>query len=102
LDALVQSEPAEWVEPDTVGFVRGDRHPHGAAVLTRPRLKAIPKDSLAVAIAIAIARSNALASRDPRTPIYPDRQWLTPFVGGSYQFLNGAERLFDARAMFFY
>jgi hypothetical protein len=30
-----------------------------------------------------------------------DRQWLTPFVGGSYQFLDGAERLLDAKAMFF-
>jgi hypothetical protein len=50
----------------------------------------------------AYARSNAWASRDPSTRIYQDRQWLTPFVGGSYQFLSGAERLLDAKAMFFY
>jgi len=64
------------------------------------RLKAILEDS--VAVGNAIARANLMASRDPRTRIYPDRQWLTPFVGGSYQFLEGAERLLDARAMFFY
>jgi len=31
-----------------------------------------------------------------------DRQWLTPFVGGSYQFLDNGARLLDARVMFFY
>ncbi|WP_295587995.1 DUF1214 domain-containing protein [uncultured Lamprocystis sp.] len=55
-----------------------------------------------VAVANAIARANLFASRDPRTRIFSDRQWLTPFVGGSYQFLDGAERLLDARMLFFY
>jgi hypothetical protein len=64
------------------------------------RMKKILTDS--VAVANAIARSNLFASRDPRTRIYPDRQWMTPFVGGSYQFLAGAERLLDARMLFFY
>jgi hypothetical protein len=45
---------------------------------------------------------NLFASRDQGTRIYPDRQWGTPFVGGSYEFLDGAERLLDARNMFFY
>ena len=31
-----------------------------------------------------------------------DRQWLTPFVDGSYQFLDNGARLLDARVMFFY
>ena len=34
--------------------------------------------------------------------IFKGRQWVTPFVGGSYQFLSGAERLLDAEVMFFY
>lgn len=55
-----------------------------------------------LAAATANVRSNAFASRDPRTRLFKDRQWLTPFVGGSYQFLSGSERLLDARAMFFY
>ncbi len=50
----------------------------------------------------AAARSFLFAGRDPRTRIFKDRQWLMPFVGGSYQFIAGAERLLDARAMFFY
>ena len=44
----------------------------------------------AVAVGNAIARANLFASRDPQTRIYDNRQWFTPFVGGSYQFLNGA------------
>jgi hypothetical protein len=56
----------------------------------------------AVAVANGIGRANVFAMRDPRAYFYPDRKWLTAFVGGSYQFLEGAERLLDARAMFFY
>jgi Protein of unknown function (DUF1214) len=64
------------------------------------RMKGILTD--AVAVGNAIARTNLCASRDPKTRLYTDRQWWTPFVGGSYQFLDGAERLLDARMMFFY
>jgi hypothetical protein len=99
-DAVVQNEPADWVDPDTVGLYAAIGIRKGQPFSPDARLKAILEDS--VAVASDIARSNALASRDPRTPIYPDRQWLTPFVGGSYRFLDGAERLLDARAMFFY
>jgi hypothetical protein len=63
-------------------------------------MKKILTDS--VAVANAIARANLLASRDARTRVFRERQWLTPFPGGSYQFLQGAERLLDARTMFFY
>jgi hypothetical protein len=56
----------------------------------------------AVAVANATARSILFASRDPRAKFYPDRQWFTAFIGGSYLFQDGAERLLDARTMFFY
>ena len=38
----------------------------------------------------------------PRTSFYPDRKWQTGFVGNSYLFADGAERLLDARTMFLY
>jgi hypothetical protein len=56
----------------------------------------------AVAVANAVARADDFAPRIPGAVIFQDRQWLTPFVGGSYEFLAGAERLLDAQAMFFY
>jgi hypothetical protein len=100
LNAAVQNEPADWVDPDTVGLYASIGIRKGQAFAPDDRLKAILTES--VAVGNATARANLFASRDPRTKIYSDRQWLTPFVGGSYQFLAGAERLLDARAMFFY
>ena len=100
LNGVVQNEPADWVDPDTVGLYAAIGIRKGQPFSPDARLKAILEDS--VAVGNAIARANLMASRDPRTRIYPDRQWLTPFVGGSYQFLDGAARLLDARAMFFY
>jgi hypothetical protein len=63
-------------------------------------MKAILVD--AVAVGNATARAILFASRDERTKIYPDRQYFTPFIGGSSQFADGAERLLDARPMFHY
>ncbi|HIK46247.1 MAG TPA: DUF1254 domain-containing protein [Leptolyngbyaceae cyanobacterium M65_K2018_010] len=100
LNAVVQNEPADWVDPDTVGLYASIGIRKGQPFAPDDRLRAILTDS--VAVANATARSNLFASRDPRTKLYSDRQWLTPFVGGSYQFLDGAERLLDARSMFFY
>ncbi len=100
LNAAVQNEPADWVDPDTVGLYAAIGIRKGQPFAPDAHMKKILSD--AVAVANAIARSNLFASRDPKTRIYADRQWFTPFVGGSYQFLDGAERLLDARAMFFY
>jgi len=100
LNAVVQNEPADWVDPETVGLYASIGIRKGQPFAPDARMNKILTD--AVAVGNAIARSNLYASRDPRTRIYTDRQWFTPFVGGSYQFLNGAERLLDARMMFFY
>lgn len=100
LNAVVQNEPADWVDPDTVGLYAAIGIRKGQPFDPDARLKGILTD--AVAVGNAIARTNLFASRDPRTRIFSDRQWLTPFVGGSYLFLDGAERLLDARSMFFY
>jgi len=100
LNAVVQNEPADWVDPDTVGLYASIGIRKGLPFSPDARMKKILTDS--VAVANVIARSDLFASRDPRTKIYPDQQWFTPFVGGSYQFLDGAERLLDARIMFFY
>ncbi len=100
LNAVVQNEPADWVDPDTVGLYAAIGIRKGQPFAPDARMKGILTDS--VAVANAIARTNLYASREPKTRIYTDRQWWTPFVGGSYQFLDGAERLLDARMMFFY
>jgi hypothetical protein len=100
LNAVVQNEPADWVDPDTVGLYAAIGIRKGQPFNPDARLKMTLTE--AVAVANGIGRANVFAMRDPRAYFYPDRKWLTAFVGGSYQFLDGAERLLDARAMFFY
>ena len=97
---MVQNEPADWVDADTVGLFAAIGIRKGQPFAPDARMKKTLTE--AVAVGNAYARANAFASRDPRTRIFKDRQWLTPFVGGSYEFLSGAERLLDAEAMFFY
>jgi len=100
LNAVVQNEPADWVDPDTAGLYAAIGIRKGQPFAPDARLKKTLTE--AVAVANAIGRANLFAMRDPRAYFYTDRQWLTAFVGGSYQFLDGAERLLDARSMFFY
>lgn len=100
LNAVVQNEPADWVDPDTVGLYASIGIRKGQPFAPDARLKKTLTE--AISVANAIARANLFAARDPRAYFFPDRQWMTAFVGGSYQFLDGAERLLDARAMFFY
>jgi hypothetical protein len=56
----------------------------------------------AVAVANATARAIVFASRDERVKFYPDRQWGTPFIGGSYAFFDNGERILDPRTLFHY
>ena len=100
LNAVVQNEPADWVDANIVGLYEAIGIRKGQPFAPDARMTKILTDS--VAVANAIARSDLFAPRDPQTRIFRDRQWLTPFVGGSYQFLQGAGRLLDARTMFFY
>src|SRR5262245_24602756 len=100
LNAVVQNEPADWVDPDTVGLYASIGIRKGQPFAPDARMKGILTE--AVAVGNAIGRADLFASRDPKTRFYPDRQWFTAFVGGSYQFLKGAERLLDARILFFY
>ena len=97
---MVQNEPADFVDADTVGLFAAIGIKKGKPFAPDARMKAILTD--AVAVANGFARTNLFASRDERAKIYTDRQWFTPFVGGSYLFLDGAERMLDARDMFFY
>lgn len=100
LNDVVQNEPADWVDPDLVGLYASIGIRKGQPFSPDARLKQTLTE--AVAVGNAYARSNIFATRDLRARLFKDRQWLTPFVGGSYQFLSGAERLLDAEAMFFY
>ncbi len=100
LNAVVQNEPDDWVDADTVGLYASIGISKGQPFAPDNRLKKTLTES--VAVGNAIARSNVFDPRVSGAKIFEDRQWLTPFVGGSYQFLSGAGRLLDAKMMFFY
>lgn len=100
LDGVIQNEPADFIDPETVGLFSAIGIRKGQPFAPDARTTKILTD--AVAIANAGARSFLWAPRDKRMFIYPDRQWMTPFVGGSYLFMDGAELMRDARATFFY
>jgi hypothetical protein len=100
LNNVVQNEPADFVEPETVGLFASVGIRKGKPFAPDARMTKILTD--AVALGNAAARSFLWAPRDKRVFLYSDRQWVTPFVGGSYLFRDGAELMLDVRSMFFY
>ena len=100
LDGVVQNEPADFVPPETVGLFAAIGIKKGQPFAPDARMKSILTD--AVAIGNGAARALLWAPRDPAARFYPDRKWQTGFIGGSYLFADGAQRLLDARSMFFY
>ncbi|MEI7600252.1 MAG: DUF1254 domain-containing protein [Aestuariivirga sp.] len=100
LNSAVQNEPADFVDPETVGLFAAIGIRKGQPFAPDARATKILTDG--VALGNAAARSFLWAPQDKRMLIYPDRQWLTPFVGGSYLFMDDAELMLDVRATFFY
>ncbi len=100
LNAVVQHEPADAFDPEIVGLFAAIGIKKGQPFSPDARMKGILAD--AVAVANATARAIVFAPRDERVKFYPDRQWGTTFVGGSYEFLDKGERMLDARALFHY
>ncbi len=100
LNEVIQHEPADAFDPELVGLFASIGIKKGQPFAPDARMKAILTD--AVAVGNATARAIVFAPRDKRVMFYPDRQWGTGFVGGSYQFLNNGERMLDARTLFHY
>jgi hypothetical protein len=100
INEVVQHEPGDAFDPEIVGLFASIGIKKGKPFAPDARMKGILTD--AVAVANATARAITFAPRDERVKFYPDRQWGTGFVGGSYAFLNNGERMLDARTLFHY
>lgn len=100
VNQIIQEEPAGAYGPDMTGIFRAIGLEKGKPFAPDDRMKKILVD--AVAVGNATARAIDFANRDPSARMYPDRHWITPFIGGSYQWLANNARNFDARTMFFY
>ncbi|MGA8134885.1 MAG: DUF1254 domain-containing protein, partial [Pseudomonas gingeri] len=100
VNQIIQEEPAGAYGPDMTGLFAAIGMEKGKPFKPDARMKAILID--AVAIGNATARAIDFRNRDRAVLIYSDRHWNTPFIGGSYEWLNNGARNFDARTMYFY
>src|SRR5262249_30118347 len=99
LNGVVQNEPADFVDADTVGLFAAIGIKKGKPFAPDARMKAILTD--AVAVANGFARTNLFASRDERAKIVPDCQCFRPFFAGGFLFLEAGDRFLNARDCFF-
>jgi hypothetical protein len=103
LDNVIQREPLEVFDPELRGQAAGIGIVKGKKFAPDERMKKILTESAAVGN--ATARAISFRTRDPRSPIYPNSQWVTGFIANDYRWLGGDEmagRDLDARTYFFY
>jgi hypothetical protein len=101
VNEVVQEEPAEALDPETLGLLASIGIEKGKPFKPDARMKKILTE--AVAVGNITARAIAYKSRIPEAYFYKNSAWNTPFIGGSYEFLKepGVRNL-DARTYFFY
>jgi hypothetical protein len=101
VNAIVQYEPNEALNPETLGLLAAIGIEKGKKFAPDARMKKILTEAMAVGN--ATARAITFRPRMDGVYYYPDRKWFTSFPGGSYEFLTqpGVRNL-DARVLFHY
>ena len=100
VNEVVQEEPSTAIDPETLGLLASIGIIKGKPFAPDARMKAILTE--AASVGNATARALAYRSRIPEARLYPNSAWETPFIGGSYEFLQEGARLLDARPFFFF
>ncbi len=100
LNAVVQYEPADAFDPEIVGQFAAIGIKKGKPFAPDARMKKILGE--AAAIGNASARAISFRPRKQSVYFYEDRQWYSPFAGGSYEFLDNGELVLDDRIFFHY
>jgi hypothetical protein len=101
IDTVIQEEPADSADPEVLGQLAAIGIVKGKPFNPDARMKKILMD--AAAVGNATARAISFRPRDKSFYFYPgESAWFTPFVGGSYEFVEDNVRLLDARTCFFY
>ncbi len=101
VNAVVQYEPANSMDPETLGALASIGIQKGKPFAPNARMKKI----LAEAANVGTATARALTFRYPNKiqRYYPNSAWGTAFVGGRHDFLNGGARILNGRTfMLFY
>ncbi|HRK95129.1 MAG TPA: DUF1254 domain-containing protein [Rhodospirillales bacterium] len=100
LNAVVQHEPADAFPAELVGLFASIGIKKGEKFEPDERMRRILSE--AVAVGNATARAIAYRPRGQKAYFYEDRQWYSPFAGGSYRFMNNGEQVLDDRTFFHY
>jgi hypothetical protein len=100
LATVVEEEPVDAISPSdrfllaSIGIEKGK--PFNPDVDAKKLLEE------AARVGAAMARANTFASRDPASPVYPDRHWEWAFLGGSYTWDARGYVNYDESASWFY
>jgi len=100
VDRVIQEEPTEAVDPNTLGLFAAIGIEKGKPFAPDDRMKKILTE--AAAVGDATARTITYRNRMKEAYFYPNSAWLTPFVGGSYKFEQDGATILDAKSMFFF
>jgi len=99
INEVIQREPASAGDPELLGILASIGIKKGQEFAPDARMKKILTD--AADVAAVTVRALSSAPRSDEFSFFPGkRQWLTPFVGGSHEFLVDNVRLLDGRAFF--
>jgi hypothetical protein len=100
VDAVVQEEPIEALEPEARGLLAAIGIVKGQPFAPDERMRALLTE--AAAIGNATARAICFKPRDPRMYYYPHSSWKMGWIAGSHEFLADGALLLDGRTLFFY
>ena len=100
INQMIQREPADAMDPVTLGFFASAGIEKGKPFAPDAPMKAILTE--AAAVGDATARTLVYKCRMKDAYFYPNSAWLTLFIGGSYQFEQNDVRLLDAYSGFFF
>lgn len=100
LNGIIQHEPSDAVDPDTMGLFAAIGIEKGQPFVPDARLKKILTE--AAVVGDATARTLSYRTRLKDAYFYPNSAWLTPFVGSSYKFEQNHVRNLDAYYFFFF
>jgi hypothetical protein len=99
INAVVQAEPSEGMDPEILGQLASIGIQKGKTFNPDARMKKILTD--AANVGAVTARALTARPRDVGFYFYPgESNWMTAFVGGSHEFLADGVRLLDARTFF--
>jgi len=99
VNAVIQAEPGQGMDAEVLGQLASIGIKKGQPFEPDERMKKILAE--AADVGAVTVRALTARPRDKAYYLYPgEGHWMTPFVGGSYEFLDNGARLLDARSFF--